>query len=139
MTLINLRRWFREPSAINAAQTVAYIIAAAAGTMAAIGALAPVFVTTTIGPVIVTLVGVTLAVGGTIGALSVARGLWWLERIALIITGCGWAMLLVPAIYYAATTHTSAIWLILALVVTALCDVFKRYRRIDWAYLDPSK
>jgi hypothetical protein len=139
MTLIRMGRWFREPSAINAAQTFAYIIVALTGAAAAAGALSPLFLSLTIGPIIITVVGTTMAVGGVIGAFAVTKGLWWLERIALIITGCGWAMLLVPAVFYAFNSHNSSIFLVLALVVTALCDVFKRYRRIDWAYLDPSK
>lgn len=139
MSLINLKRWLREPAAINAAQILAYVIAVIAGSAAAIGAIAPVFLSATIGPIIVTVVGTTIAVGGTIGALSVARGLWWLERVALIITGVGWTMLLPPALFYSFTSHNSSIWLVLALVATAILDVFKRYRRIDWAYLDPAK
>lgn len=135
-----IKTWLREPSAINAAQIIAYAIAAVAGTLAAIGAVAPQFMTSTIGPVVITAVGITLAVGGAIGAIAVVRGMWWLERIALLITGTGWTMLLPPAIFYATTRpQTSAIWLVVALVVTCLCDVFKRYRRIDWAYLDPAK
>jgi hypothetical protein len=135
-----IKTWLREPSAINAAQIIAYLIAAGSGLMAVIGAVLPQFMTSTIGPTVITAVGATLILGGIIGALSVARGLWWLERIALLIVGFGWAMLLPPAIFYAATRpQTSAIWLVVALVVTALCDVFKRYRRIDWAYLDPAK
>jgi hypothetical protein len=134
-----IKTWLREPSAINAAQVIAYLVAAAAGLLAAIGAMSPAFMTSTIGPVVIATVGVTLVVGGLTGAISVLNGLWWLERVALIITGLGWALLLPPAIFYASTSHNSSIWIVMALVVTALCDVFKRYRRIDWAYLDPSK
>lgn len=134
-----IKTWIREPSAINTAQMLIYIIAAGAGLMAALGVVSPAFMTSTIGPVVIATVGYTLTVAGITGAIAVLRGLWWLECIALMVMGLGWVMLLPPAVYYAFTTHTSAIWLIVALVVTALLSAFIRFRRIDWAYLDPSK
>jgi hypothetical protein len=135
----SIKRWLREPSAINAAQILQYTVAVFAGTMAAFGVASPVFMTNTIGPKLILAVGIVLAVGGLTGATAVITGMWWLERIALFIVGTGWIMLLPAAVFFAATGSNSAIWLVMVLVVWALCDVFKRYRRIDWAYLDPSK
>jgi hypothetical protein len=134
----SITRWLREPSAINAAQILQYTVAVFAGTMAAFGVSSPVFMTNTIGPKLILAVGIVLAVGGLTGATAVITGMWWLERIALFIVGTGWIMLLPAAVFFAATGSNSAIWLVMVLVVWALCDVFKRYRRIDWAYLDPS-
>jgi hypothetical protein len=85
------------------------------------------------------LVGSILLVGGTLGALSVVTGAWWLERISLLIVAVGWIALLPAVISRAATGGTSAIWLVVALLAVALADIFKRYRRIDWAYLDPTR
>jgi hypothetical protein len=54
--------------------------------------------------------------------------------------GLGWVLLLPAALFFAlAGRGSSGIWLVVALVITALSDVFKRYRRIDWAYLDPAR
>ena len=128
-----------EPRGINTAQVLLYLIAALAGTAATLGALTPTFTSTTVGPWIIVASGAFLAAGGTIGATAVIAGWWWLECIALIITGVGWAMLLPPALYFAFTTHNSAIWLVIALLGGVLCDAYKRYRRIDWAYLDPTR
>jgi hypothetical protein len=134
-----IKQWFREPSAINAAQIVQYTIAVFAGFMAAFGVANPQFMSSTLGPKMILAVGSVLVIGGAVGAFSVITGLWWLERIALWIVALGWVMLLPAAIWYSVNGTSSAIWLVLVLVVWALCDVFKRYRRIDWAYLDPAR
>lgn len=128
-----------EPRGINVAQIILNAVAAACGMAAALGALLPVFMTSTIGSPLIIIVGIILAVGGVTGSFSVFTGMWWLERIALIVTGLGWFLLLPAALFYATTTDKSAIWLIVGLVVVVLCDAYKRYRRIDWAYLDPTR
>lgn len=134
-----IRRWLREPAAINAAQVIAYVMAGAAGLLAASGGI-PNILTLTIGPVLSVAVGAVLVVGGIIGAAAVLTGHWWLERVALLITGLGWVLLLPASLFFAFSGRgTSAIWLVVALVITALSDVFKRYKRIDWAYLDPAR
>lgn len=139
MSIHQAMKLIREPRAINIAQVIQYAIAAGAGLMAALGVASPQFMAATIGPVVITAVGCTLMLGGVLGAVSVITGLWWLERIALIVVFVGFLMLLPPAVFYAISGRSPAIWLVMALVVWALCDVFKRYRRIDWAYLDPAK
>jgi len=131
-------RWIREPRAINAAQFLAYIMAGCAGLLAAAGGV-PTLLTGTIGPVMSVAVGSVLGLGGAVGALAVLTGHWWAERVALLIVGTGWVMLLPASLYYASLGKSSAVWLIVALVITAIADIFKRYRRIDWAYLDPTK
>jgi hypothetical protein len=132
-------RLLGEPFAINAAQVAGYSMAGGAGLLAAIGG-APTFLTGTIGPLLSVGVGSTLVIGGVIGTIAVLAGHWWLERIALLVTGLGWALLLPAAVFFALSPRSSGgIWLVVALVIVALCDVFKRYRRISWAYLDPAR
>jgi hypothetical protein len=135
---MGLLQLVHEPAAINAAQVVAYLTAGAAGLLAALGGV-PTLLTGTIGPVMSVAVGSVLVLGGVIGAAAVLSGHWWLERVALLIVGLGWVMLLPAALAFAVSGKSSAVWLIVALVVTALSDIFKRFRRIDWAYLDPTK
>ena len=135
-----LSRVVREPAFINALQIAGYAIAATAGLLASLGGL-PNIVTGQIGAVLSVSVGAALVLGGFIGAWAVISGTWWLERVALWITGVGYVALLVPTLFYAATgrASTSTIWLIVALEVAAIIDNMKRYRRIDWAYLNPAK
>lgn len=131
---------FREPRAINGAQVITNFMAAFAGFMAATGAL-PTIVTGQIGPLLSVIVGSILVIGGLTGATAVLVGNWWLERVALLIVGLGWVLLLPACVSFAfsgrATSYT--IWLIIALLFAALGDIFKRYLRIQWAYLDPRR
>jgi hypothetical protein len=130
---------FREPSAINGAQVITNTVAAAAGLMAAIGGF-PVILTGQIGPVLSAAVGSVLVIGGVIGAIAVLYGNWWLERVSLLITGLGWVLMLPASLSFAASGRSSGgIWLVVALLFAALGDVFKRYLRIQWAYLDPQR
>lgn len=134
--LSRLELMFREPALLSAAQVVGNLAAAGAGLLAALGGL-PVLVTGTIGPVLAVGVGSVLVVGGVLGAFTVLFGMWWLERVALLVIGLGWVLLLPASLV--ATGRNSAVWLVVALILTAVGDVFKRYKRIHWAYLDPAR
>lgn len=129
---------FREPAVINGAQVVGNLAAAGAGLLAALGG-SPTLITGAIGPVLSVGVGGLLVIGGVLGTVTVLMGNWWLERVSLLIVGLGWTLLL-PACFAAIFTRGSyAVWLVIALIFAALADIFKRYRRIDWAYLDPAR
>jgi hypothetical protein len=129
---------FREPAVINGAQVATNIAAAAAGLLAALGG-SPTLITGQIGPVLSVAVGGVLLLGGTLGAVTVLIGNWWLERVALLVVGLGWVLLLPASLGFAMSGRSSGVWLVVALIFAALGDVFKRYRRIDWAYLDPAR
>lgn len=131
--------WVHEPWAINAAQIFQFALSMFFGFMAAMGAATPQFIANTIGRGLITTVGVLWIIGGALGTYAVARGLWGVERIALWITGLAFVMLLPAATYYSFTGKSPAIWIVLGLIMWAILDIFKRYRRIDWAYLDPAK
>jgi hypothetical protein len=128
----------REPAIINGAQVAGNLAAATAGLLAAIGAF-PTLITGQIGPVLSVGVGSVLVVGGLLGSVTVVLGMWWLERVALLVTGLGWLLLLPASLAFALSGRGTGVWLVVALIFTALGDVFKRYRRIDWAYLDPAR
>jgi hypothetical protein len=132
--------FFKEPAFINFIQFLGYVLAGIAGFLAMIGGL-PNLVTAQIGPVLSVAVGIVLVLGCILGSVAVATGHWWLERVALMVTGLGWVLLLVPTLFFAfrGTATSSTIWLILALEIRVIFDEIKRYRRIDWAYLDPAK
>jgi Zn-dependent protease with chaperone function len=133
------RPLLHEPAMITAAQLVGNLAAAIAGLLAAAGGM-PSIVTANIGPVLAVGVGSLLFVGGLLGFVCNLLGAWWLERVALLIVGLGWICLLPASLTFAFNgAATGTIWLIVALIFTALSDVFKRYRRIDWAYLDPMR
>lgn len=129
---------FREPAIIKGAQIVGDLAAAVAGFLAVLNGL-PYLLTGTIGPLMAVVVGSTLVVGGLLGTFAVVRGLWWLERVALLIVGLGWVMILPAAATFQATGRGGVGWLVVALICTALADIFKRYQKIAWAYLDPAK
>lgn len=130
---------FREPAVINAAQVITNFAAATSGMLAAMGA-SPNVITGQIGPLLALGVGSILVLGGLLGAITVLLGMWWLERVALLIMGLGWVMLLPATLTFALQGRgTGTIWIIVALIFAAIGDIFKRYRRIDWAYLDPTK
>jgi hypothetical protein len=130
---------FREPVIINVAQVATNFAAATSGLLAALGA-SPTVITGQIGPILAVAVGSILVLGGLLGAITVLMGMWWLERVALMIVGLGWICLLPATLTFAFQGRgTGTIWIIVALIFAALGDVFKRYRRIDWAYLDPTK
>ncbi|WP_104116974.1 hypothetical protein [Arthrobacter sp. B1805] len=120
---------------MTAAQVGTFLFAAAAGIVAVAGGF-PFLLTEALGPVAI-LVGGILGVGGAIGAFACLRGLWWLERIALLLVGLGWALLVPSLLYVPLRALLRGFFLIL--VAIALLDIYKRYRRIDWAYLDPTK
>jgi hypothetical protein len=128
----------REPVAINTAQIIGNLAAGIAGLMAAIGAF-PTLITGQIGPVLSVGVGSVLVLGGGVGAGAVLTGTWWLERVGLLITGLGWVLLMPATLAFAFSGRGTGVWLVVALLVTALSDVFKRYQRISWAYLDPTR
>ncbi len=130
---------FREPKAINGTQVVINLSAASAGMMAALGS-GPVFLTGQVGPMLSFVVGIILVIGGVTGGITVLFGNWWLERVALMITGLGWALLLPAALSYAISSPKGyGIWLVVALIFAAIGDIVKRYLRIQWAYLDPRR
>lgn len=129
---------FREPRAISGAQVITNFMAAAAGALAALGA-GPMFLTGQVGPLLSVIVGSILVIGGVTGGVTVLFGNWWLERVALLITGLGWTLLLPACLSYAMTPRGYGIWLVVALIFAALGDIVKRYLRIQWAYLDPRR
>ena len=136
--------WFRrilgrlaEPRAITASQVVQYVVTGAAGVLALSGGL-PNLLNATVGVIAAVVVGSVLISGGIVGAVACLRGAWWAERVALLVCALGWVLCLPAAVTFAFAWHRAR-WLIVLLILLALGDIFKRYRRIDWAYLDPSR
>lgn len=130
---------FRDPRFINFVQFVIYTLTAFCGVLAATGSI-PQIVTAQIGPVLSLVVGLFLIISGTLGAFAVFGGHWWLERVGIRISWIGLGLLILVTLFFAFTrSQSSTIWLIFALEVMAIGDAIKRYRRIDWAYLDPAK
>lgn len=131
--------WIRQPWVINAIQFAQYCVGIAAGMAAVTGTANPQFLQNTINSLLITIVGGMLIIGCLTGAISVAKGWWAWERIGLIITGLAFFALLPAASYYSFGGKNPATWIVLILAFWAVGDCIKRYRRIDWAYLDPAK
>ncbi|QGZ16913.1 hypothetical protein SEA_LITTLETOKYO_21 [Arthrobacter phage LittleTokyo] len=135
--------WFRmitarlaEPSIITGLQVCSYLATGSAGVLVCAGAF-PYLFWGVLSPLVAFAVGLVLAVGGAIGLVACVRGVWWLERVALLLVGLGW-VLLVPSVVSVNLSLMVKVFILLLLAV-AVFDVCKRYRRIDWAYLDPTR
>lgn len=129
-------RHLEEPSWITGFQLVSHALACAAGILVVAGAF-PFLFWGVLSPWGSALVGLVLAVGGALGVGACIGGTWWLERVALLLVALGW-VLLVPSVL-AVDMWPLVKAFILLLLAVAVIDVCKRYRRIDWAYLDPTK
>lgn len=125
-----------EPRYITALQIISYLAAGAAGALVVFAAF-PFLFRGVLSPWMAVAVGVVLWAGGGIGVGSCLRGVWWLERVALLLVGLGW-LLLLPSVF-AAGMNSLIRGFVILLIVVAVVDCAKRYRRIDWAYLDPTK
>lgn len=135
----NIIGLFRDPAFINFIQCLMYCMVAVCGILSATGGL-PTIVTGQIGPVLSMVLGTILIIAGGIGACAVYTQHWWLERIAIRVFWLGLGLLtIITCIYAFLPTRNSTIWLIIALEIMAIGDSIKRYRRIDWAYLNPAK
>lgn len=75
--------WLRvhEPRVFTATQTVVYLVLVCAGLYAVTAP--PNSITDALGPVMMTVAGVFLIVGGLLGTAGAPGGYWWLERIGL--------------------------------------------------------
>jgi hypothetical protein len=135
--------WYllKEPAVLTAAQIFTNVIAMVAGILTLTGSIPYIASTAnTAGPIFGVVLGSILTLGGALGTVTVLTGTWWLERVALLITGLGWVLLMPVTIAFAlAPGGSAARWLIFLMLLTSVLDIFKRYRRIDWAYLDPTK
>ncbi|QOP64919.1 hypothetical protein SEA_BRYNNIE_21 [Arthrobacter phage Brynnie] len=125
-----------EPSMITGLQVLSHFTAAAAGGLVILGAF-PYLFRGILPPFMAAGVGAVLAIGGLIGVVSCWRGTWWLERVALMLVGLGW-ILLIPSVVEVGVPGVIRLFMLL-LLAGLVFDVAKRYRRIDWAYLDPTK
>lgn len=132
-------RFFRAPALVSFAQVLTDIIVLIAGVLTFTGSI--IYLNRgDFGPVFGVVLGTLLILGGVVGIVTVMTGVWWLERVALLVTGLGWVMFLPATIAFALQPGGSAVrWLIFLMFVTAILDIVKRYRRIDWAYLDPQR
>lgn len=132
------RRWWaglEGPAWVTVGQMMTYVVAAAAGVVAIVAG--PQVLVGQVGWFLVLSLGVVLVTGGVTGFVSCLRGWWWLERVAVGLCALGWSMQL-PSIL-TAELRPGTRWLFVLLIAAMLLDYFKRYRRIDWAYLDPDK
>jgi len=132
-----ITRRLAEPAMITALQVGSYIASGAAGALVVFGALPYIFIGA-VSPWIAFVIGTVLFLGSTVGAVSCFKGVWWLERVALLLVGLGW-VLLVPSVVSVDRLPDLVKTFIVLLIAVAIFDIGKRYRRIDWAYLDPTK
>jgi hypothetical protein len=135
-----LTHFIREPWFINLLQVIGYILGIACGLLSALGGL-PNIVTFQLGSFLAVTVGSVLTIAGLLASYSLIKGYWGLEQAALWAFGVGYVALLIPTVVYAVSParNSATLWLIVALEIQAIIATMIRYRRIDWAYLDPAK
>lgn len=132
-----MRLWelLHEPRAVTALVMTSYLIVFIVGLSALTSP--PLSIASELGWV-TRLWATSLLAGGAIGLIAAPRGIWWLERTALIATGTG-------AIIYLATILQlhfiqdgnripQAGFVALAVIACAT-----RWARIRWSSLDPTK
>lgn len=132
-----ITRRLAEPAMITALQVGSYLASGAAGALVVLGALPYIFIGA-VSPWVAFVVGLIQLIGSAIGAVSCYKGVWWLERVALLLVGLGW-ILMVPSVIAVDDLPDLVKTFIILLIAVAIFDIGKRYRRIDWAYLDPTK
>lgn len=82
-----------EPRVVRLLHFGAYLSMLTAGTVLLLGP--PHQYKDVIGLTLVIVLGIFLVVGGLLGAVSVLPGVWWLERVGIILIATGMAMYVV--------------------------------------------
>ena len=128
--------WLHEPKLVTAAAVVGYLGLAVAGVMSLIHP--PNTITLEVGPYL-TFAGAGFAVfGGLVGLVAAPRGLWWLERVALLSV-LTYILIYGTTIISLQITSPGSRWMQIGLVVWGAQAVLSRWDRTRGAALDPTK
>ena len=83
------------------------------------------------GPILVHVFGAFIASGSILGAFAVLPGIWWLERVAILLLGTGLAMYIV----FVVTLGSSIIGIVMS--IAFLLTFVQRWTEIKGAQLAP--
>lgn len=77
-------------------------------------------------------------IGGALGLVSAPRGIWWLERVALIAAGTAF-LIYGSTIANLQITGAGSRWMQLGVLTWGMFGLIARWHRIHWAALDPTR
>lgn len=131
------RLWelLHEPRVITALMMLLYCVVTTMG--AAVYVQPPSSISSELGWLTAGWAGL-LVIGGTLGVVSTPRGIWWVERLAIIATATGTAVYLATVLQLHVSGSGNRIPQAgsIAIVLIALAI---RWARIRYAALDPTK
>lgn len=132
-------RWFLtipEPREVRFAYLGSYLLWAVAGVSVLISP--PTSLEGTLGPVLTYVWGAFLALGSVLGASTVLTIYWWVERLAIWLTGTGVAVYAILILSMHLTSSGNRIPQ-LCFVLAGLVFLIVRYLRIKGARVQPGK
>jgi phosphoglycerol transferase MdoB-like AlkP superfamily enzyme len=124
----------KEPRSTRLAFFCIYLILVLGGSSAFTGP--PSSINDVLGAALTILWGVFFIVGGILGASSVLRGSWWVERVGLLCSGTGFAMYAV-VITFLQIQLAGPYLMQLCLIVFALIILTLRWTQIRRYAYDP--
>lgn len=130
--------WLRiqEPRIVSLLQFVVYLAAIAAGTSALLDP--PRSIEGAMGPLLTTLWTAMLIGGGTLGAVGVLPGIWWVERPAVILCFGAAVIYAVTVLGLNAATPGNRLVQVFMVAIVALHFAARWFRIRRYAY-DPEK
>lgn len=127
-----------QPRSITAFHMLAYLVVGLGGVTALLNP--PNSIQGELGPFLAYAWALGLTFGGLLGLISVPRGLWWIERPALIILGTGAVFYLITVLaLQLSSTQGGNRYPQAAILIYVLCHIAIRWLRIRYAALDPTK
>lgn len=132
-----LRIWelLREPRAITALMFLMYIVIFCIGWTAF--STPPSSIQAELGWV-TPLWASSLILGGALGTVSTPRGVWWIERLAIIAAGTGVVIYLMTVLQLHLVSETGNRLPQAGFIFLALISLGNRWFRIRYASLDPT-
>ena len=125
-----------EPRVITALHLVGYLILTAGGTLALISP--PSSIQAEWGPLLTSLWGGALLIGGAIALVSTPRGVWWGERIGITILIVGLLMYASIAVFLHVTASGNRLPQV-GVIAYAIVSLLVRWIRIKATALDPMR
>lgn len=138
MIALMQRAWGRvqEPKVITLYQFVIYVVVALTGLAAWF--FPPTSIEGAIGPLLTRMLAGFLMVGGTLGAIAVLPGIWWLERAAVLACATG-ALIYGGVVLSLHITQTGSQLVQLGVITWALLSIAQRWHRIRRYAYDPER
>lgn len=132
------RLWARiqEPKVITIYQFVIYTVVALTGLAAWF--FPPTSIEGAIGPLLTQMFAAFLVTGGTLGAVAVLPGIWWLERAAVLACATG-ALIYGGVVLSLHVTQSGSRLVQLGVIIWALLSITQRWHRIRRYAYDPER